>query len=81
MGNKKKKFKHPKNDQALLPNAIFAVRGAKSKKASDADIMKANMKLSAATRRATEKAVQMAKIEKYAKENKISITAAMIHFM
>jgi len=79
MARKKKKNKaQPDYSSKLAQHGIYATS---TKKPSKKAAIKANAAQSSATRKATEKGKKMAEIELYAKQNKVTITQAMIHFM
>lgn len=81
MAKKKKAKSKFTSDGALLKNGIYAVKGAKPKRVSKKRVHLHNVALSNAAGAAIEKGKDMAKIEAYAKEHRVSITQAMIHFM
>lgn len=77
MARRKKKAKY-NPDKALLKNSIYVVKGAEPRK-SKGDVQKVTE--CKASSEAMEKGKKMAIIEAYAKEHRISLTQAMIHFM
>lgn len=77
---RKAKNKFP-SDGALLKNGIYAVKGAKPKRVSKRRVYMHNAALSKAAADAIEKGKQMARIEAYAKEHRVTILQAMVHFM
>lgn len=77
----KAKAKARASGGAMLPNAVYAVKGARNKKPSKSIAIKSNAKDSSATKKAISDGKKMAKVEAYAKEHKVTIAQAMIHFM
>lgn len=81
MAKKKKAKAKFTTGGALLKNGIYAVKATRPKKrrkkaATGQDVAQAN-----ATGVAIDKGKKMALIEAYAKENRVTITQAMVHFM
>lgn len=81
MAKKKKAKAKFTTGGALLKNGIYAVKATRPKKrrkkaAISQDVAQAN-----ATGVAIDKGKKMALIEAYAKENRVTITQAMVHFM
>lgn len=68
-------------DKALVKTGIYAVEEPKSQKKEAEEAERLNAIETKASRIAMEKGKKMAKIEAYAKEHRITITQAMIHFM
>ncbi len=81
MAKSKKHKSKLSTDGALLPNGIYACKKAKPKRRSKKAVMLQEAKLHRDTSKAIEKGKKMALIEAYAKEHKVSLTQAMIHFM
>ncbi|MFP3343908.1 hypothetical protein R0J87_15520 [Halomonas sp. SIMBA_159] len=77
---RRKKHKHEPNS-AVIKNSVYAVKGAKNTNPPKKAMFKSNAKQTKQARVAIENAQRMAKIEAYAKEHKITVTQAMIHFM
>lgn len=68
-------------DKALVKTGIYSVEEPKSQKKEAEEAERLNAIETKASRIAMEKGKKMAKIEAYAKEHRITITQAMIHFM
>lgn len=77
MSKKKKKPYNPK--KAILKNGIYTVKGTKNK--SNKTNKNSEIKETKKSEREINNGKKMAEIEKYAKENNITIAQAMIHFM
>jgi len=75
---KKKRTFNPKT--AMVSSSLYAVKAAAPKKRNGAAARIAAIEAKESIT-AMEKAKQMAAIEAYAKEHKVSIAQAMIHFM
>jgi len=74
-----KKRKSASKRLAGVNGKLLQKGGRKNRK--DLPKVETEAELSAASRKAMRNAVKMAKIEKYAKENNVTISQAMIHFM
>jgi len=78
-GQLRRRKKNP--GSALLGNNIYAVKGSKNRKPSKQQRLILAVAQTAASKKEMEQGKKMAKIESYAKEHKITISQAIIHFM
>ncbi|WP_157032967.1 hypothetical protein [Halomonas sp. S2151] len=64
-----------------LKNSVYAVKGARNTRSGMKAVFRGNAKQTKQAKDAIARGQQMAKIEAYAREHKITIAQAMIHFM